>query len=112
MFIWVLITLASTAAALLALYASIGLAIDSLSALFIAAIVSWSMVFSITPAGIGVREGLMVFGAGLIGIPIPETLTVAILLRFVTFFVAGILSIYYAPRLLGTTILNMKNVNT
>ncbi len=110
-FFWMLIVLAISSATIFSLYHSLGQDMDVLPAIFISALVSWSMVFSITPAGIGVREGLMVVGAGLMSVPIPETLAVSILLRLITFVVVSGLSAYYAPRLLNTTISNLGNIS-
>jgi hypothetical protein len=110
-FTWMLSTLAVSSATLFALYQSIGVDINVVSVVFISTLLSWSMVFSITPAGIGVREGLMALGAGLMGVPIPQTIAVSLLLRFITFIVVGLLSAYYAPKLFNTTLVNIKNVS-
>lgn len=89
------------------LYASLGTHLTLVSVLFISSLTSWSVLFAITPGSLGVREGLMVVAAQIAGVPIAATLVVAILLRLLTFIVAGILSAYYTPRLLNTSIFKL-----
>lgn len=86
------------------LYRALGYPIDVLSALFITATSSWGIVIALTPANIGIREGLMAVAASLVAVPIPETLAVALLLRLIVFVVAVSLSSYYAPRLLHVSL--------
>lgn len=105
---WVIVSLASSSLMILIFYEIIGFSVDILPAIFIAALANWTIIFSVTPAGIGVREGLMVVGAEIMNISIPATLTVAILMRLTIFLIVAILSSYYAPRLLNTTMTNIK----
>lgn len=100
MSLWGLASLLTLAMATMLLYHCLGYSIAWPHALFIAAASSWSIVIALTPAGIGIREGLMVAAAALVEAPIPETLAVALLLRLLVFCVATALSAYYAPRLL------------
>lgn len=107
---WMIVTLLSSSVILLSLYMALGYNINFAAALFIASLASWTIVFSITPASIGIREGLMVIGARIMGVPIPLTISVAIILRIVTFTTVGALSFYFAPRLLNKTIFNIKSI--
>lgn len=108
MFLWMLLTLLVSSLMLILLYRTLGFDIGALEAIFITALGGWSIIFSITPANIGIREGLMALAAQLMSVPIPETLAVAILLRVVTFIVITVFAIYFAPKLLGSTVTNLK----
>ncbi|MDZ7744510.1 MAG: lysylphosphatidylglycerol synthase transmembrane domain-containing protein [Candidatus Saccharibacteria bacterium] len=101
---WALITLVTTGVNLFLLYRVLGFEIGIAQSLFIAALSSWTMIFSITPAGIGVKESLMALGATLMQVPVPITLTVAILNRLLTFLLVSALSGYFAPALLNTSL--------
>lgn len=107
---WAAITVITTGLMTLMLYQVLGYNIGFLQALFISAVSSWGIIISITPANIGIREGLMVLAAQIVGAPIPETLAVAILLRLVAFVVAAVLSIYYAPKLLNVSLKNIGSI--
>jgi uncharacterized protein (TIRG00374 family) len=109
-FFWMILALLISSVTLYALYSSLGVDISIVSTIFISAFLSWTMVFSITPGSIGIREGLMVLGASLMSVSVPETLAVALILRLVTFLVVTLISSYYAPKLLNTTLLNIKRV--
>lgn len=110
MLIWMLITLTTSSTMLYFLYPVIGFHIGILPAIFIATIGGWAIIFSITPASIGVREGLMALGAQIMGVSIPATLAAAILLRLVVFFIVSVLSAYYAPRLLNVNLSSIRDV--
>ncbi len=107
---WMLTLLFVSSITLWLLYRVLGFDVDLVATLFITSIAGWTIIFSITPAGIGIREGLMVFAANLAGVSIPATLTAAILLRVLTFLTISTLSSYYAPKLLNTTIRNLKSL--
>lgn len=104
---WMLVNVLALGATYFLLYASLGTHLTLVSVLFISSLTSWSVLFAITPGSLGVREGLMVVAAQIAGVPIAATLVVAILLRLLTFIVAGILSAYYTPRLLNTSIFKL-----
>lgn len=90
------------------LYQTLGHAITPLQVVFITALSSWGIVFSITPGNIGVREGLMALAAQLIGVPVATTIAVALLMRLLVFLVAALASAYFAPRLLGVSLLKIS----
>lgn len=112
MTLWVTATIASSSLILFLLYRVLGTSVEVLPVIFIMAIGGWTIIFSITPAGIGVREGLMALAAQLMGVSIPATLAAAIILRLVTFTTVSILSAYYAPKLLNTTLFHIKDIKT
>lgn len=107
---WAIISTLTGAAVTVALYYLLGYNINPLAATFIAALGSWGILFSITPANLGIREGLMVFGAQVMGVPLAETLAVAIIFRIVTFSTVGVFSLYYAPRLLAVPVFKITKI--
>lgn len=107
---WAIVTVVGTSITTLLLYQTLAYQIGFMEALFIAAVSSWGIIISITPANIGIREGLMVVAAQIMSVPIPETLAVAILLRLVAFVVAAALSAYYAPKLLHVSLANIGSL--
>ena len=108
-FLWIIVTLAASSITLAMFYYALGYQIGVAEVLFINALTSWTTIFSITPSAIGIREGLMVIGAGLMDVPIPETIAVSVLMRIVMFLVVASLSSYYAPKLLNTTLSNVTS---
>ena len=104
LFGWASITLLCSAAILFFLYQAIGLSIAIDDLLFISALGGWGVIFSITPGNIGVREGLMAFGAKLAGVPVAETLAVSVVLRLLVVTVSALLSVYFAPKTMGAPI--------
>lgn len=97
---WCVVTLIFTAGLIYAIFHAIGVYIDIPAAIIIASLLSWSLIFSITPAGIGVREGLIVVGAQMTNNSIESAIVASLLIRAVTIVVTGLLSLYYGPRLL------------
>lgn len=113
---WVLISTLSAAACVYTIYLSIEVEISFLASLFIASISVWGMMISITPGNLGVREGIMIFGATLIKLPLPETLVMAMIFRLMTVSIATFFSMFYSQKLLGLSIkevgcLNKKNAD-
>lgn len=107
---WMVMGVLSSTLVVILLSYSIDAPIDFLPALFISALSGWSIVFSITPASIGIREGLMVLGAQLVNIEIPIILSVALIIRVLTLSSVSILATYYAPALLHTTLLSINKI--
>lgn len=64
-----------------------GIEIDFIACLFLASIVSLSILISITPAGLGINEAVIVFSALTIGITPAQSLLVALLGRAISFLV-------------------------
>ena len=106
-FFWIIVSLILSSLLLVLLYRSLGYDIAFIKAVFIASLLTWSVVLSITPAGIGIREGLMVIAAQIVDVPINETLAVALLLRLVTILTTSLISSYYSPRLFGQTLFKL-----
>lgn len=97
--LWITLAVASLSAIYFCLYGAIGELSEPLGILFVSVITSWSLVLSLTPAGIGVREGMMVLAAGIGGVPIAPTIVVAFLMRIVSIVASGLPSLYYGPRI-------------
>lgn len=93
---WMVIMISSSGVLTYCLYYALGGDIDPLSALFIGALGSWGLVLSITPAGIGIREGIMIFSAQLVGVPVPITVVAALLQRALVSTVAGIMTAIFS----------------
>lgn len=107
---WMLVTLASSTGIIMSLCHVLNYNIGVTPAVFLAALASWSIVFSITPGSIGVREGLMALGATLMGVPVPIILAVAVLMLLTAFVVVAVLSAYYAPKLLNKSLVDIKSL--
>jgi LPXTG-motif cell wall-anchored protein len=108
--LWIMLLLFFSAVGLVSLYKIVG-ANESLSSLiFISLLSGWSMIFSITPANIGVNESLLVLGAGIVGVSLPYTITVGVLRQILVFITVSILAMYFAPKLLGTSLFKIRNV--
>ena len=112
MLVWMILAILSTAATLYFFYLSLGFHIPLYALLFIGIMTGWSIIFSITPANIGVNEGLMVLGAQLMGVSISATLAVAVIRRITTFLVIFALSSYFAPKLLNTSLSKIQGDKT
>ncbi|USN96605.1 MAG: flippase-like domain-containing protein [Candidatus Nomurabacteria bacterium] len=107
--LWMLVNITALGATYFFLYASLGSHLNVVNVFFISSLTTWSVLFAITPGSLGVREGLMVLAAQIAGVPIAPTLVVAILLRLLTFILAGVLSSYYTPKLLHTSIFKLSS---
>lgn len=101
---WMLVITFTFAINFFLLYNALGFHVSIISAFFIASLSGWSILIAITPGGLGIREGLMLFGAQIAGVPLSATLLVAVLLRILMFIGSGVLSAYFAPKLLHTSV--------
>lgn len=82
------------------LFAALGYDTTLGVSLFISAMANLSIILSITPAGIGIREGAIIFGGSLAGIPIAVSLAVSLLLRVVLAVVTGLLSLVFSRKMI------------
>lgn len=105
-----LVTVAVSGFNMTMLYSVFDYSIPPVAALFIVCLTSWITFFSITPSDIGVREGLMALGAQIMGIPVPLTLAISVLMRLLNIATLAILSLYFAPKLLNTSLINLNKV--
>lgn len=99
--LWNLLAVASLSLIYFCLYGAIGEMSNPLGILFVSLITSWSMVLALTPAGVGIREGMMALAAGIGGVPLAPTLVVAFLMRAVSIVASGLPSLYFGPRILS-----------
>lgn len=83
-----------------------GLDIGLNAALFLAAISSLGLLISITPAGLGINEAILVFSAATIGITPTESISAAILGRAVSFLVLLTLGPIFSWHLLNKNKIN------
>ncbi len=74
-----------------------------LEVLLISAVVSLSALINITPAGLGVNEGLLFLAGSVVATPENLLLGSALLRRFVVFLTLSLLSLIFIPRLFGTS---------
>ncbi|WES66185.1 lysylphosphatidylglycerol synthase transmembrane domain-containing protein [Microbacter sp. GSS18] len=98
--LWILVAVTTSSVVYICLYASLGQAQDIAGIVFVAIVAGWGVVLSLTPAGIGVREGIMMISAGIVGLPIAPTVVVALLMRIVTIVATGLPSLYFGPRMI------------
>ena len=98
---WTLIAVGLLILIYLALFSSLGAATDPIGIVFIAMLTNWSMVFAITPAGIGIRESIMFLAASIAGVAVGPTVVVALLLRVVSIIATGLPSLFYLKALPG-----------
>jgi len=77
-----------------------GIEIDFIKCLFLASIGSLSILISITPAGLGINEAVIVFSALTIGITPAHSLSVALLGRVISFLVLFILGPIFSALLI------------
>lgn len=112
MTIWIFATLVISALMLKSIFFSLGQTIGVDSALFMSSMLSWSMVFSVTPGGIGVREGMLTLAGSVIGIPIAISLAAALSIRVLMFVITALLSAYFAPRLFNESFLSIHEIKS
>ena len=77
-----------------------GFDIDFIKCLFLASLGSLSILISITPAGLGINEAVIVFSALTIGITPAQSLLVALLGRVISFLVLFILGPIFSALLI------------
>ncbi len=108
-FIQMVINIIALALVYFTLFEALGIHTTILQTMFIASFTNWSVLFSVTPGNLGVREGLMVVSAGIAGVSIPATLLVAIMIRLITFAISGGLATYYTPLILNKSLFNLRS---
>lgn len=109
--LWMVVSTLSIGVVFYLLYACLGAHISIIGALFVAALSGWSIIFAITPGSVGVREGLMAVAANIVGVPLSETLVVAVLLRLLMLVVSAALSLYFSPELLHTSLFKLNRLS-
>ena len=107
---WILVSVFSAALSIYLLYYSLDYSVEIYKVIFISSMGVWGMLVSLTPGNIGIREGLMTVGAGLMGVSIPETLIVALVFRLLTFLTAIGFSAYFIPLLFGISMFQIKSL--
>jgi uncharacterized membrane protein YbhN (UPF0104 family) len=75
----------------------LGIDLDLSKALFLSIVPAFSLVVSVTPGNLGVREALAVFSGLVANVPVPEVLMVSVLDRVATFSISFILGSFYYP---------------
>lgn len=95
MLLWMTTLTSLSGVVILVLYYSLGYNISIAEAIFIAGVTNLSIILSVTPAGLGIREGMLVFSSSIIGIPIVPSLAVSILFRIVTALSSGLVSLAF-----------------
>ncbi len=104
---WVLVNIATFSLLTYFLYQVLGFEISIFAAVFITTISNWARFFSITPGNLGIKEGLMVVAAQIVGVPVAQTLVVAVLQRLIVFGTTAVLASYYGPKLLNTSLFQL-----
>lgn len=104
---WVVINVLTQALALFAAFNSFNTDISIVQALFISSINIFSVIIAITPAGLGITEGLIVISATAVGLSVPLALSAALLKRVVAFIVSFIATLFSTHKLFGKSIFQM-----
>lgn len=107
---WVAINVLSQALMIFAAFSSFGVNVSIVKSLFIASINIFSVVIAITPAGLGITEGLMVLSATAVGLSVSVTLSVALLRRVVAFIVVFIATLFSSHKLFGKSMFQVINL--
>lgn len=84
-----------------------GVGITFYEAAFISAFRSLSAIFNITPAGIGVNEGILLLAGSSLGLPKEVLLLSALLRRVVVFGVASIISLEASRSIFNSSLLGL-----
>jgi uncharacterized protein (TIRG00374 family) len=82
-------------------FKSLGLNVDIFQILTVRAMANFSMVISLTPGNLGIREGIIGYFTHLLGVPLSDALTAAAVDRFVGVITVFALGLYYSKKLLG-----------
>lgn len=104
---WVLINIISQVLIIFAAFNSFGAGIGITEAAFITSINIFSVVIGITPAGLGISEGLIVGAASAIGLPVSLALSAALLRRVGMFVVVFISTLLTSRRLFGKSFMKV-----
>lgn len=80
-----------------AYFRALSIPIGVAEALLVSVLAELSIVLAITPAGLGITESAVVFGAGLAAVPIPHAVAMAALRRGVTVVIAASVSSCFFP---------------
>lgn len=103
---WVVINILSQALIIFFTFNSFNADVSLVQALFITSINIFGVIIAITPAGLGITEGLIVLSATAIGLPVSLALSVALLRRVVMFAVTFMATLFSSRKLLGESILH------
>jgi uncharacterized membrane protein YbhN (UPF0104 family) len=100
---WALAHVLSMALVIFAAFNALGADIGVLQALFITSLVILTGLIGITPAGLGINEGLIVVAATVLGLPVSVALAAALLRRVVAFVVLVVVTPLFARKLFDTS---------
>ena len=91
---WALATYGSFAFMTFFEFRVLGVEISPMEAAFVTSVGALTGLIGITPAGLGIAEGLVVLAASTIGLPVHVAFAAAMLQRVVVFLLVGVLSPY------------------
>lgn len=104
---WALGLVLSTTIVTYAAFNALGGDISLLEAMFIMSLIILGRVVSITPAGLGVHEGIVVVAANFLGIPVAIALAAALLRRAVSLVVLLVVTPLFTRKLLNDSLWSM-----
>lgn len=81
------------------LFAAAGVSLDWQQLLLLIAVAESTMLINLTPGGLGIREGLVLGGAALVGVPAPVAASIALADRVFVVTMTAILSVPAVARL-------------
>ena len=85
-------------------FIAIGMNIDFLNILIVQSLIVFSMVFSITPGNIGIKEGIIGLLSSMVGVNMPEAIFAATIDRVIAIIVTFVFGLYYSKILLSDLI--------
>lgn len=101
--VWALTHVLSSVIVMFASFNALGAEISLLHAFFITSLALLSGLIGITPAGLGINEGLIVVAASVLDIPVPEALAAALLRRGVSFGILVIIVPAFSRKLFDSS---------
>lgn len=101
--IWALIHVLSAVIVTFASFNALGADISFIEGIFITSVVVLGALIGITPAGLGINEGLIVVAASVLGIPVPIALAAALLRRVVSFAILVMIAPLFSRKLFNSS---------
>lgn len=105
--IWSTIMLLTFSAMLIVEFGILGEKLSIIDALFLTGLANMAAIINITPAGIGVSEGLLLLGGSIIGISPELLIASALIRRAVVFSFVSLVSYYFSRKIFGKSLLDL-----
>lgn len=109
---WALINILSIAVIAFSSFNALGANINFIEAIFISSITILNSILGITPAGIGISEGLTVVAGVALGIPVSISLAAALLKRMFIFTICLLLAPWFSKQLFHRSLVSLIRQST